>query len=506
MRTSITRVRSPGGPTARKPPVSRPRTSFVRSPVSAGLLLLLLWGSAGHAAPDPGAQLAQIRLDATEVVLGNGLRVILHEDHKAPVVGIMVTYHVGSKDETPGRHGFAHLFEHLMFQGTEHLEGDYFRPLERVGATDVNGMTDRDRTTYFQTVPKNALDLALWLESDRMAHLLGGLDQAALEKQLEVVGSEKRQRQRTAFGAVPTLIAESTYPPEHPYSRRPLGTMEDLKAATLAEIGSWYRAHYHPANALLVIAGDIDPESVRGKVERYFGAIPGKPSGPRRERWVAGRTEETRLRLRTRSGSSRLYMVWNVPEWGSPETDFLEVVGRLLTEGPASRLHRRLVERDGLAVDVTHQLVRGELGSQLILKITAGPGRALGTIEAIVEEEIATLARSGPGAEELERVSAALLGELARRSESVNGYRGKTAILAESALFRGSVSGWRTGLRRMVTAEPGRIRRVVADWLVEGAFVLEAPSAPPLRTAPGTVDRSRLPEVAETPVPDLREA
>ncbi|MEL7375062.1 MAG: pitrilysin family protein, partial [Pseudomonadota bacterium] len=207
----------------------------------------------------------------TEFQLDNGLTVIVHEDHKAPIVAVNIWYHVGSKDERPGRTGFAHLFEHLMFNGTENYDDEWFGPFERVGATGVNGTTSFDRTNYFQTVPSTALDLALWLESDRMGHLLGAITQDKLDEQRGVVQNEKRQGENQPYGRVFSHIVGNVFPNEHPYSWLPIGSMEDLNAATLDDVKEWFQTYYGPNNAVLVLAGDITPEQAREKVELYFG-------------------------------------------------------------------------------------------------------------------------------------------------------------------------------------------------------------------------------------------
>ena len=233
---------------------------------------------------------ADIDIPFQKFVLANGLTLIVHEDAKAPIVAVNVWYHVGSKDEKPGKTGFAHLFEHLMFNGSEHFNDDYFKALERVGATDRNGTTNADRTNYFQNVPKTALDTVLWLESDRMGHLLAAIDQAKLDEQRGVVQNEKRQGENQPYGRVFTMLAESSYPPGHPYSWTTIGSMADLDAASLEDVHEWFRSSYGAANATLVIAGDVRADEVRERVEHYFGDIPAGPPLVRRDEWIAKRT------------------------------------------------------------------------------------------------------------------------------------------------------------------------------------------------------------------------
>jgi zinc protease len=270
-----------------------------------------------------GAQASSTALDIpyTQFVLPNGLTLLVHEDHKAPIVAVNIWYHVGSKNEQIGHTGFAHLFEHLMFNGTEHYDDDYFKPLEKVGATDLNGTTNNDRTNYFENVPTSALDLALYMESERMGHLLGVLDSAKLNEQRGVVQNEKRQGENQPYGQVYNIITENTYPAGHPYSHTVIGSMEDLDAASLEDVKTWFRTYYGPSNAVMVIAGDITPAAARQKVKRYFGDIPAGPPIAKQSAWPAKMTGTHRAVLEDRVPQARVYKVWNVPEWGSAAAD-----------------------------------------------------------------------------------------------------------------------------------------------------------------------------------------
>src|SRR5438093_12518121 len=225
----------------------------------------------------PSAAPAPITIPYQRFVLGNGLTLIVHEDHKAPIVAVNIWYHVGSKNERPGKSGFAHLFEHLMFNGSENFNDDYIQAMERIGATDLNGTTSEDRTNYFQNVPKSALDIVLWLESDRMGHLVGAINKEKLDEQRGVVQNEKRQGENQPYGMANELITKSTYPSGHPYSWTVIGSMEDVNAASLEAVKEWFKSYYGAANAVIVIAGDIDAQTIRDKVEKFFGDI---PSGP----------------------------------------------------------------------------------------------------------------------------------------------------------------------------------------------------------------------------------
>ncbi|HET9161053.1 MAG TPA: pitrilysin family protein, partial [Caulobacteraceae bacterium] len=301
------------------------------------------------------ADLSKLKLDipATKFVLKNGLTLIVSEDHKAPIVSFVVWYHVGSKNEPRGRSGFAHLFEHLMFQGSEHFNDDFFKATQKLGATNQNGTTSEDRTNYFQDVPKEELDNILWLESDRMGHLLGAVNQARLDEQRGVVQNEKRQGENQPYGQAFNLITKATYPEEHPYGHTVIGSMEDLDAATLDQVKDWFRTYYGPSNAVVVLAGDITPAEAKAKVEKYFGDIPPGPPVAHPKVWIAKRTGAQREIAYDRVAQPRLYKVWNTPEYGSRDADLLEVFGDVLSGDVASRLDKRLVHDEQIATSIS---------------------------------------------------------------------------------------------------------------------------------------------------------
>src|SRR3954471_22334508 len=251
----------------------------MRKPLARGLAALLLptglGGSAVAAAPDT------IDIPFTRFTLPNGLTVVVSEDHKAPVVAVSVWYHIGSADEPARKTGFAHLFEHLMFQGSENHKDEFFRPFELAGATDQNGTTWYDRTNYFETVPTTALDMALWMESDRMGHLLGAIGQHELDEQRGVVQNEKRQGENQPYGRVDERITANAFPANHPYHHDTIGSMKDLDAASLADVKNWFGTYYGAANVTVVVVGDITPEVARTKMQDYFGDIPAGPPVPR---------------------------------------------------------------------------------------------------------------------------------------------------------------------------------------------------------------------------------
>ena len=320
-----------------------------------------------------------IDIPFTKYVLSNGLTLIVHEDHKAPIVAVNTWYHVGSKNERPGKTGFAHLFEHLMFNGSENFDDDFFKATEKVGATDMNGTTSEDRTNYFENAPKDALDFLLWLESDRMGHLTGAISQAKLDEQRGVVQNEKRQGENQPYAISHELIQKNTWPAGHPYSWTVIGSMEDLNAASLDDVKEWFKTYYGAANATLTIAGDVKPEEVLAQVQKYFGWIPSGPPVARQEAWVAKRTGSHRQRAEDRVPQARIYKIWNIPQYGSRDATLLNLASDVLAQGKSSRLYKRLVYQDQIATDAHAYVDVNEIGGQFGIVATArvlgfGPG------------------------------------------------------------------------------------------------------------------------------------
>jgi zinc protease len=434
-------------------------------------------------------------------VLPNGLTVLVHEDHKAPIVAVNLWYHVGSKNEKLGRTGFAHLFEHLMFNGSEHYNDDYFKPLEKVGATDLNGTTNFDRTNYFQNVPTSALDLVLFLESDRMGHLLGAIDQPRLDEQRGVVQNEKRQGENQPYGKVFSNIVENTYPRGHPYSWSVIGSMDDLSAAALADVQDWFKTYYGPNNAVIVIAGDIDVATARQKVEKYFGAIPPGPPIAKQDKWVAKMTGSHRGMMQDRVPQARIYKIWNVPEWGSDEAEYLSLVASVLADGKSSRFYKRLVYDDRIATDVQAFVFQKEIGSQFFIQARPQPGGDLAAVERALDEELARFIRDGPTPAELQRVKTQARANFVRGAERIGGFGGKSDILATNMVYAGNPDFYRTSLARVANATAAQLRGAARDWLSDGVYILEVHPFPQLQASTGQVDRSKLPEVAAPPEP-----
>ncbi|MFN2397334.1 MAG: M16 family metallopeptidase [Gemmatimonadaceae bacterium] len=457
-----------------------------------------LSGQARTATP---AAASKIEIPYEKFVLDNGLTLLVHEDRKAPIVAVNIWYHVGSKNEKVGRTGFAHLFEHLMFNGSEHYNDDYFKPLEKVGATDLNGTTNSDRTNYFQNVPTPALDLVLFLESDRMGHLLPAIDQARLDEQRGVVQNEKRQGENQPYGKVFEMISQSTYPAGHPYSWSVIGSMEDLSAAKLEDVHEWFKTRYGPNNAVIVVAGDIDAQTAKRKVEQYFGSIPPGPPISKVDRWIAKRSAETRGWMQDRVPQARIYKVWNVPEWGTPEATYLELVANVLAAGKTSRLYKRLVYDDQSATGVSAFIDDQEIGGQFYIFPTVKPGGDIAAVEKAVNEELARFLRTGPTQDELRRVKTQFRANFIRGAERIGGFGGKSDILATNAVYAGDPSFYKTTLERVANATAAQLHGVAKDWLSDGVYTLEVHPFPPHKAlaSAATVDRSKLPVSAAPP-------
>ena len=380
---------------------------------------------------------AAVDIPFAEFKLDNGLRVIVHEDHKAPIVAVNLWYHVGSKNEKPGRTGFAHLFEHLMFQGSENFPDEFFKPFEDAGATDQNGTTDFDRTNYFQNVPTTALDMALWMESDRMGHLLGAIDQKVLDEQRGVVQNEKRQGDNAPYGKTFYNILEGLFPEGHPYRWEPIGSMDDLNAASLDEVKEWFKTWYGPSNTVLVLAGDIDVKTAREKVEKYFGEIePGAPQA-RRKSFVPKLDAPARDIMHDRVAQARVYRGWTAAAAGTAESDQLTLASRILGGSKTSRLYQRLVLKDQIASTASAWYYPLEIAGIFVIQADAKPGVDPAKLEVAIEEEVARFLKDGPTADEVKRARVVLEAGFVRGAERIGGFGGKADILAECATFAG---------------------------------------------------------------------
>ena len=396
--------------------------------------------------------------------LANGLDVLLHEDHACPIVAVNLWYHVGSKNERPGHTGFAHLFEHLMFEGSQHHDGGYFQPLEGAGAS-LNGSTNADRTNYWEVVPTNALELALWMESDRMGYLLPALTEAKFSNQRDVVLNERRQNyENRPYGLAPMAVLAALFPADHPYHWTTIGEIADLNAVRLDEVHAFFRRYYHPANASLTLAGDIDPDAALALVAAHFEGIePGeRVDAVRADAALEG---EIRLRLEDRVELPRLYLAWLTPAMFADGDAELDLASDLLANGKTSRLYRRLVFEQRMATDVSAVQNSREVAGFVQLVATAAPGHTLSEIERAILEEIARLGADGPTDEEIERGRVQAEAQFMFRLQTVGGFGGKSDQLNAYNIFVGDPGYFDRDLTRYQTVTRTSIQQTVQRYL-----------------------------------------
>ncbi|MFB6813190.1 M16 family metallopeptidase [Streptomyces sp. NPDC056347] len=402
-----------------------------------------------------------------EFRLPNGLRVVLSEDHLNPVAAVCVWYHVGSRDERPGRTGLAHLFEHLMFQGSAQVPGNGHFEAVQAGGGQPNGTTGFERTNYFETVPAHQLELTLWLEADRMGSLLDALTEQALDNQRAVVKNERRQRyDNVPYGTVWEHLMAMLHPPAHPYHHMPIGSMADLDAATLDDARAFFRTHYAPSNAVLAVVGDIDPAQTRAWVEKYFGSLPDCPAtGPGAGAGARGPLPEPvraerRAVLRHPVPSAALMCAYRMPVDGTREADAAEVALAVLGAGESSRLATRLVLDDQIALNVSMGLMRFAHAPSLgWLDIKASGRGGLPAVEAALDEEIARFADEGPGEDELDRAHAHLRRKHLDASATVGG---RADLLCRYATFFGSAAAAADSLPRLLDVTAAEVRAAAA--------------------------------------------
>jgi len=406
-------------------------------------------------------------------VLGNGLTLVVHEDHKAPIVAFNVWYHVGSKNEPVGKNGFAHLFEHLMFTGSENNREKYFVMLESIGGTDINGTTGNDRTNYFEDVPTSGLDKILWAESDRMGYLLGSVDSSRLAEQRGVVENEKRQGENQPYSIAEELIANNTFPEDHPYSWTVIGKNKDLDSASLGDVKAWFKSYYGPNNVTVVIAGDVNTDSVYQKVKKYFGAIPACPPIARQKAWIAKMHGIHYQTAQDRVPQARLQKVWNTPQWGTADDAYLNLLSDILTNGKSSRLYKRLVYDDQLASSVNSYVDDREIASQFNIVANVKPGVTVGKIDTIINEELQKILAQGPTFAELERAKTNYFANFIKGMERIGGFGGTSDILAQGQTFGGTPGYYKKIQEWTKNATPADIKKAAVTWLSDGEYVLD---------------------------------
>ena len=405
-----------------------------------------------------------MQLSYTKRTLSNGLDVIVHEDHQLPMVAVNIWYHVGSKNERPGRTGFAHLFEHLMFEGSEHHDHGFFPPLQRAGGL-LNGSTSADRTKYREVVPTGALELALWMDTDRMGYLLPALTEQKFTNQRDVVLNERRQNyENRPYGLAGFALSAAMFPPEHPYHWPTIGSAADLNAATLDLVRDFFQTYYHPANASLSLAGDVETERAFELAEQFFGELPAGPEvAPVRA--DAGLRESANLILEDRVELPRLYLAWHSPAMFAADDAELDIVGDVLAHGKTSRLYKTLVYERRIATDVSAYQHSREMGGLFQIACTAAAGVALTELHTAILSAVAELSGEGPTALEMERGLAQTEAQFIYRLQTIGGFGGKGDQLNAYNVFTGDPDYFSRDRQRYLDVTSKGAAAAVTKWL-----------------------------------------
>ena len=434
------------------------------------------------------------QLEIEKYQLSNGLEVIFYENHSMPKVSVNIVYDVGSKDEESGRTGFAHLFEHMMFQGSENHDKEYFEPLNRIGAR-VNGGTTRDWTMYYEDVPSEYLELALWLEADRMGFLLPAMTQEKLDNQRDVVKNERRQRyENRPYGKASLILAGLMYPSDHPYSWPVIGSQEDLTAASLEDVSGFFRRYYTPNNASLVVAGDFDPAVARELIDRYFASIPPGPAVDHLSLWTPVLDSERRATAEDDVDLSRLYYSWHTPPLGEPGDAEFDLLSSILTSGKTSRLFKTLVYDRQIAQDVSAGQRSSALGSEYTISVTAREGHDLAEIAAVLDAELQQLLSEGITQAELDLVLVSWEARFIRGLETIGGTFGVAGRLNLYNTAQGQPNGFARDLERYRTATVESVNAHVRQYLQPGRrAVLELVPRGSLAAGEAAVDRAQTP-------------
>ena len=431
--------------------------------------------------------------------LPNGLDVILHQDRSIPVAAVNVWYHVGSKDEEVGRTGFAHLFEHIMFRGTRHHKASHFEPLQKIGAT-LNGSTTGDRTNYWEDVPSNYLELALWLEADRMGFLLDALDQEGFDTERDVVKNERRQSyENRPYGMASWHIQQALFPLPHPYHWMTIGSQEDLDAATLDDVKDFFRRYYSPSNASLSIAGDLDTGAALDLAHRYFADLDPGPAVRRVERADSPLTGRIDLEMSDRVTLPRLYAVWLAPANLSGDDDAGDILRAILSDGHSSRMYRSLVYEKQIAQSASVSYYAAEVAGQFRMELTPAEGHTLEEVEEAAAEVLASIATEPPTDEEFERAINRIEMQHYRMLSRVGGFGGRADALNYFNVFTGDPDGLNTamdGYRKVTRDDVLRVHRQILD---SGQVRMRVHPERPLSTAAVALDRTQQPAGGPTP-------
>src|SRR5688572_17045593 len=410
-------------------------------------------------------------LPFTQFTLDNGLTVLVREDHKLPIVSVEVVYQAGSRNDPPGKSGLAHLFEHLLFYGSEHHPHNFLVAMQRLGGTNVNGGTGPDLTTVYETVPVSQLDAVLWLESDRMGHLLPALTQNTLDEQVELIGNEINMGRDEPGGDVRFHISAGVFPPDHPYHREPVGDPEELGNITLDDARKFFRTYYVPSNAAVVIAGDITPSQAFEKVKLYFGGLPTGPRPGRITMWVPELSRVKREHIFD-AAPPELFLSWPMPSFGTIDDVQLRLAGSILMDGDSSRVRRRLAAAGLNASDLSWFAGANAMAGIFQISTSASSPAELRTIERLIRDEIAALAAKEPTREELERAQRSRILTLRRLAQRTADSNGQADLLANNWVF-GDAGLIDANLQQMVGVTPADVSAATRRWLDRGAYVLD---------------------------------
>ncbi|KRD30367.1 hypothetical protein ASE35_16665 [Lysobacter sp. Root916] len=467
------------------------------------LLLTAAFAATAQAAAPTVPDVESLRIKHERIVLPNGLTVLVHEDHSVPLVAVNVWYHVGSRDERRGRTGFAHLFEHFFFNGSQNYPHGFREAMDDLGANNRNGTTNTDRTNFFEDVPVSGLERTLYLEADRMGFLAGNINQDMLERERGVVQNEKRQGENQPYGRVFDRIVQLIYPYSHPYSWPTIGSMEDLQAAKLDDIKQWYATYYGPNNAVLALAGDITVEQARALATKYFGAIPPGPPLSRVQAWVPTLEQDLRDSVQDRVPQHRIYRAWHLPPMGERQTHAMELFASVLAGSESAPLNRHLVFERKLATDVSASVWDKQLTSTFIVSVDVKPGVDPAEAERELDAVLARLIAQGPPAPDLQRARSRYLAEFARNSQRLGGFGGRSDVLAESATYFGDPEAYLRRLRDLSALSAKEVQATAREWLGRHHATLTVAPMPELSAGRDGFDRKQLPALGAPPQVDF---
>jgi zinc protease len=432
-------------------------------------------------------------------VLDNGLTLIVHTDHSVPIVAVNTWYHVGSRNEKRGKTGFAHLFEHFFFNGSENYPHGFREAMDDLGANNRNGTTNTDRTNFFEDVPVSALERTLYLEADRMGFLAGNISKEMLERERGVVQNEKRQGENQPYGRVFTRIVETVFPYSHPYSWSTIGSMEDLNAAALDDVKEWYKTYYGPNNAVLVLAGDITAERALELVKKYFDKIPPGPPLTSTEEWIPKFDRNVRDEMQDRVPQTRIYRYYHAPAWRDERLQLMGLAAEVLSGSKSARLDKALVYEKELLTDVSAQVWDRELASGFMIIGTVKNGVDPAVAEKAIDDIVSDFIKNGPTAEELQRGQSRQTASFVRGIERLGGFGGRSDVLAESMTYGGRPDAYLRSLETIATATPADVQKVAKAWLDTNHYTMVVKPFPNLAPGKTDVDRNVLPSLGAAP-------